>query len=111
MTPLVVVAPSDVAAGFALGGARSVVAETGPDAVRRVGEALTEGAAVVVVHAELWTRIPPPVRRRWEQEGNHLVLGLPPDDGVPTEQRGAELHELLAGAVGYEISFTTGGDT
>lgn len=109
MTPLVVVAPAAVVSGFSLGGARTLSAQTGAETVEQVVEALTGGAVVVAVHADLWTAVPVAVRRRWEQASTHLVLALPPDDGAPTEHRDAELHELLAGAVGYEISFTTGG--
>lgn len=110
MKPLAVVAPGAVAPGFALAGAQVRVADD-PAAVDGLVEALlAAGAVVVAIHHDLWRRVPAAARTRWQLRTDRLVLSLPPDDGAPTVDREAALHELLARAVGYEISFSPGGN-
>lgn len=104
-----VVAPYEVALGFALGGAEICIAETPGAAVAGVEAALLGNIAVVAVHHSLWQQLPAQLRTRWEQSTTQLVISLPADDGASTLDRAAVLHELLARAVGYEITFTTSG--
>lgn len=114
MGQLVVIAPTDVADGFALGGARVAAVDAETTAAEPIAQtveaAMAAGAAVVAVHHTLWATVAAPTRRRWEQQLDCLVLALPADDGEPAVDRAAELHSLLAHAVGYEISFTANGD-
>ena len=115
MGHLVVIAPPEVADGFALGGADILLVETrNAPALWATAEvmevALAGGAAVVAVHHTLWGAVPTPVRERWEQRIDRLIVALPADDGASTFDRAAALHELLARAVGYEISFSPNGD-
>lgn len=109
MKPLVVVAPAATAPGFALAGAQARATDDAGAVEGHVEAALSAGAVVVAIHPELWRRVPAATRTRWQQRTDKLILSLPPDDGVPTADREAELHELLARAVGYEISFSPGG--
>lgn len=106
MSHLVVLAPPSVAPGFALGGADAVPVTDPGHTVRLVDDAVRSGAVVVAVHHELARALPAATRRAWDQRTDVLVLSLPPDDGETTTDRHHELRELLASAVGYEISFT-----
>lgn len=108
MNPVIILAPSEVDSGFALAGARTRRCDDPADVPALVEAALAEGAPLVAVHHTLWGPVPSGVRTRWAERTDRLVLSLPPDDGVPLADRQAALHELLARAVGYEISFAPG---
>ncbi len=111
MTDALVVATPATATGFRLGGARTIVAGDADDAVTAVDVAIADGqAAVIAVHAALWSAVPQPVRVIWARETVPLILSLPDEDGDVSAARDAELRDLLARAIGYQITFTpTGG--
>lgn len=111
MNPVIILAPGEVDSGFALAGARTRRCDEPADAPALVETALAEGAPLVALHHTLWARVPTGVRTRWVERTDRLVLSLPPDDGLPLAERQAALHELLARAVGYEISFAPGSRT
>ncbi|MGL5928670.1 MAG: hypothetical protein ACRCY8_07025 [Dermatophilaceae bacterium] len=106
-TDVVVVAPPEVAAGFALGGAAVCTVRPDDDAVAAVEEA-ARGSVVTLVHAQVWARLPLAARDTWSASTDVLVVALPPDDDGELDHESA-LHRLLARAVGYEISFTPEG--
>lgn len=138
MSRLIVIADTDTAPGFRLGGAATmspepdsttnpalrVGSQAAPDAdqspapasehaaavVALVEEAAGSDAAVVAVHHRLWSRVPAATRSAWERRTDTLVVALPADDGATVVDRNAALRELLARAVGYEISFSPEAD-
>jgi vacuolar-type H+-ATPase subunit F/Vma7 len=113
---LVVVAPREFAAGYRLAGARTVTAGDSAAVVRHVEEMIARydshrEESVVAVHDSLWQQVPRATRDAWLQRSIPLVLALPDESGEGLEQRQAELRELVARAVGYEITFTAEGDS
>ncbi len=124
MSHVIVIADTDTAAGFRLGGAatRSPAPDglSGPGAgasrdgaaeiVALVEDASRSDAAVVAVHHDLWAQVPASTRSAWERRTDTLVVPLPPDDGITRLDRHTALRELLAQAVGYEISFSPEAD-
>jgi vacuolar-type H+-ATPase subunit F/Vma7 len=112
MTDALVVATPATATGFRLGGARTVTAANADQAVAAVGAAIADGkAAVIAVHGALWTAVPPPIRATWTRQVTPLILSLPDEDGDVSAARDAALRDLLARAIGYQITFTPGGGT
>ena len=124
MSRLIVIADTDAASGFRLGGASTMSPEPDSNAhqnpapssehatavVALVEEAAGSDAAVVAVHHHLWSHVPAATRTAWERRTDTLVVALPPDDGTTVLDRNAALRELLARAVGYEISFSPEAD-
>ncbi|GLP76598.1 hypothetical protein TUM20983_37080 [Mycobacterium antarcticum] len=115
---LLVVAPGVLSAAFRIAGVRAVRADDAAQAHAAVAAELdmsdTGGApapGIVAVHRALWDRLPEPVRRGWDQQLTPLVVPLPADTGRAGVGRGQALRELLARSVGYEITFSTEGDS
>lgn len=134
MPQIIVIADTDTAAGFRLGGATTMSpppdgasdpvvtrrsqddaaadlgagleSDLGADIVGLVEDASRSDAAVVAVHHHLWAQVPASTRSAWERRTDTLVVPLPPDDGITPLDRHTALRELLAQAVGYEISFS-----
>ena len=112
MPEIVVVATPAATPGFRLGGARTVTATDPEQTIAAVASAVTGGgAAVIAVHETLWARVPRQIREGWEQQARPLVVALPAEDGASTAARDVALRDLLARAIGYQITFTPDGGT
>jgi vacuolar-type H+-ATPase subunit F/Vma7 len=112
MTDVVVVATPVTATGFRLGGARAVAALDGEATMAAVDGAIEDGtAAVIAVHASLWSLVPLRVRDAWTTRLAPLILSLPDEDAEIAAAREAGLRDLLARAIGYHITFTPSGGT
>jgi vacuolar-type H+-ATPase subunit F/Vma7 len=112
MAELLVIVPADRSAGYRLAGARTLPAETGPDAARHVRAALDrhdggEPGGVLAIDHELWLQVPVAVRRDWQLRSVPLVVPLPAEGEAGGRARQDALRDLLARAVGYEITFAT----
>ena len=53
--------------------------------------------------------VPPQVRAAWARQATPLILSLPDEDGDVSAAKDAALRDLLARAVGYQITFTPSG--
>ena len=112
MTDALVIATPLAAIGFLLGGARTVTAVDAAETVAAVADAIADGrAAVVAVHGALWSTVAPQVRAAWAKQATPLILSLPDEDGDVSAARDAALRDLLARAIGYQITFTPSGGT
>ncbi len=112
MADVLVVTTAATASGFRLGGARTIAAVDAEDTVAAVDEAIEDGhAAVVAVHAALWSTVTPQVRNIWTSRTSPLILSLPDEDSDTAAARETGLRDLLAKAIGYQITFTPGGDS
>ncbi|WP_028651512.1 V-type ATP synthase subunit F [Nocardioides halotolerans] len=107
MTDVVVVTTAATASGYRLGGARTVAAVDAEDTIAAVNAAIEGGqAAVVAVHAALWSAVASQTRDTWTRRSSPLILGLPDEGSAAAEARETGLRDLLARAVGYQITFT-----
>jgi vacuolar-type H+-ATPase subunit F/Vma7 len=112
MTDALVVATPATATGFRLGGARTVIAADADETVAAIRAAIEDGtAAIVAVHARLWSLLPSPTRDAWATQDTPLIVSLPDEDGDVSAARDAVLRDLLARAVGYQITFSPGDGT
>lgn len=112
MTDALIIATPATATGFRLGGARTVTASDGDQTVAAVDEGIEDGrAAVIAVHGALWSLIPPLTRETWTKRASPLILDLPDEDGDVSAARDVALRDLLARALGYQITFTPGEGT
>lgn len=112
MAELVVLATPAAAPGFRLGGAHTLTASDPGDTVAAVDLLVKDvGVAVIAVHATLWAAVPRLVREGWTSLPSPLVIALPDEDGDVAAARDAALRDLLAHAVGYQITFTPEGTT
>lgn len=111
MTDALVVATPATAAGFRLGGARTITAADADQTLAAVTQEIAAGqAAVIAVHGALWSLVGPSVRATWTKQTSPLILTLPDEDGDVSAAKDAALRELLARAIGYQITFTPSGD-
>lgn len=111
-TDVLVVAPGLLPAAFRIAGVRTVRADDAAQAQAAVeAELAAPAAGIVAVHHTLWQRFPGAVRREWEQSLQPLVVPLPADTGRVGADRGQALRDLLTQSVGYEITFTTQGES
>ena len=111
MTDVLVVATPVTATGFRLGGARTVAAASEEESITAVDAAIEDGqAAVVAVQAALWSAVSPRIRDTWTRQIPPLVLSLPDEDDDAAAAREAGLRDLLARAIGYQITFTPSAD-
>jgi vacuolar-type H+-ATPase subunit F/Vma7 len=77
------------------------------DAVRQVAGR----AAVIAIQDGLWSSVPGPTRAEWLRQTDPLVVRIPdPDHGVAAAHQ-AELRDLLARAVGFQITFDSEGSS
>jgi vacuolar-type H+-ATPase subunit F/Vma7 len=112
LTDALVIATPMTAIGFLLAGARTVTAVDADETVAAVNEAIADGrAAVVAVHGALWSAVGTQARATWAKQARPLILSLPDEDGDVSAAKDAALRELLARAVGYQITFTPSGGT
>lgn len=110
MTDVLVVATPTTAAGFRLGGARTITAGDADQTVTAVTQEIADrNAAVIAVHGALWSLVEPSVRVVWTKQTSPLILTLPDEDGDVSAAKDAALRDLLARAIGYQITFTPGG--
>ncbi len=111
MTDVLVITTAATVSGFRLGGARTIAAVDAEDTVAAVDDAIEAGqAAVVAVHAALWSAVAPQVRAAWASRTSPLVLSLPDEDSDTAAARETGLRDLLARAIGYQITFSTSED-
>jgi vacuolar-type H+-ATPase subunit F/Vma7 len=111
MTDVLVVTTATTASGYRLGGARTIAAVDAEDTIAAVDAAIEDGqAAVVAVHAALWSAVATQIRDTWTRRTSPLILSLPDEDSDAAEARETGLRDLLARAVGYQITFTPSGD-
>jgi vacuolar-type H+-ATPase subunit F/Vma7 len=112
VTDALVIATPMTAIGFLLAGARTITAVNADETVAAVTEAIADGrAAVVAVHGALWSAVGGQVRAGWAKQARPLILSLPDEDGDVSAAKDAALRDLLALAVGYQITFTPSGGT
>ena len=112
MTDALVVATPGTATGFRLGGARTVTAANADQTIAAVTQEIADGrAAVIAIHGALWSLVTPPIRAAWTRQATPLILTLPDEDGDVSAAKDAELRDLLARAIGYQITFTPSGGT
>jgi vacuolar-type H+-ATPase subunit F/Vma7 len=112
VTDALVVATPATATGFRLGGARTVTAADADQTIAAVTQGIADGqAAVIAVHGELWSLVTPPIRATWTKQASPLILSLPDEDGDVSAAKDAALRDLLARAIGYQITFTPSGGT
>ncbi|TDW79520.1 MULTISPECIES: V-type ATP synthase subunit F [Kribbella] len=110
MTDALVVATPATATGFRLGGARTITAGNADQTVAAVTQEIADGqAAVIAVHGALWSLVAPSVRATWTKQTSPLILTLPDEDGDVSAAKDAALRDLLARAIGYQITFTPSG--
>jgi vacuolar-type H+-ATPase subunit F/Vma7 len=110
MTDALVVATPATATGFRLGGARTITAGDAGQTVAAVTQEIADGqAAVIAVHGALWSLVAPSVRATWTKQTSPLILTLPDEDGDVSAAKDAALRDLLARAIGYQITFTPSG--
>lgn len=112
MAELQVVVPAARAAGYRLAGARTLLAETGAEVGAIVREAFAAHDAgtpggVLAVHSVLWQQVPERERAGWQDRSVPLVVALPEESDDAAQARRDALRDLLARAVGYEITFAT----
>lgn len=106
MGTLVVVTTTELAPGFRLAGVRTVTADDPTDAGAQLEHLVDiEGErGVIAVHEPLLESLDSPLRRRLTRLTAPLIVALPA--GTPGGTGRAErLAELLARAVGYELTF------
>lgn len=112
MTDALVIATPATATGFRLGGARTITAADADQTIAAVAQGIADGqAAVIAVHGALWSLVAPPIRATWTKQASPLILSLPDEDGDVSAARDAALRDLLARAIGYQITFTPSGGT
>ncbi|WP_344208999.1 V-type ATP synthase subunit F [Kribbella sancticallisti] len=112
MTDALVVATPATATGFRLGGARTITAVDADQTVAAVDQAIEDGGAgVIAVDGSLWSQVPLVTRAAWTRQASPLILSLPDEDGEVSAARDAALRDLLARAIGYQITFTPSGGT
>lgn len=112
MTDALVVATPATATGFRLGGARTVTAADSDETIAAVDRAVEDGqAAVIAIHGGLWSALPTAIRNDWTNLASPLIVSLPDEDGAVSAARDAALRDLLARAIGYQITFTPGEGT
>jgi vacuolar-type H+-ATPase subunit F/Vma7 len=112
MTDALVIATPATATGFRLGGARTIAAADAEQTIAAVTRGIADGhAAVIAVHGALWSLVAPPVRATWTRQASPLILSLPDEDGDVSAAKDAALRDLLARAIGYQITFTPSGGT
>jgi vacuolar-type H+-ATPase subunit F/Vma7 len=112
MTDALVIATPATATGFRLGGARTIPAADADQTIAAVTQGIADGqAAVIAVHGALWSLVSQPIRATWTKQTFPLILSLPDEDGDISAARDAALRDLLARAIGYQITFTFSGGT
>ena len=103
---LTVIVPPELADGYRLGGVHTEPAST---AAAEVLTRLTAGATqpgVIAVHAPYLRGLGGRWQQRLAQPDRVLVVALPEGGpGGDPDRTGESLHELLARAVGYELTF------
>lgn len=109
---VLIIAPGLLPTAFRIAGVRTVRADDAMQARAAVEAELTAPAAgIIAIHHTLWQRLTVAMQRHWEQSLEPLVVPLPTDTGRVGTARGQALRDLLAHSVGYEITFTTDGET
>jgi len=105
-----IVTPSELAAGFQMGGASVHVADDAAAAAETVNSLIAEGEGGVIAVYEPWfTTFDRADRERLEDLVSPVVVAVP--SGLVAEggvARRARLAELLQRAVGYHITFEEG---
>lgn len=111
---LTVIVPPELADGYRLGGVHTEAADTAAAAAKVLNQLIyaTGPPGVVAVHAPYLHEL----GGRWQHELSEpdrvLVVALP--EGSADHDRGdtgESLHDLLARAVGYELTFDPTGST
>lgn len=110
MPELIVLATPETAAGYRLGGARTVTCRTAADVEEAVVD-VAGRASVIAVHGRLWSLLGSQLRHEWTRQTQPLMLRIPDDDEAVAAAHQDELLDLLARAVGFQITFDPEGDT
>ena len=110
-----VIVPPDLADGYRLAGVAVHTADDAADTARLLEEILAGGdpPAVVAVHPGHLHALGPRWQRRIAELDTVLVVALadPPTHGAEPPGGRDNLRDLLAHAVGYEMTFTPEGDS
>ena len=105
---LTVIVPPELADGYRLGGVHTEPAGTTAAAAEVLQRLLAHRGppGVIAVHARYLRELGGRWPDRLDQPDRALVVALPEGrTGAGTAQAGESLHELLARAVGYELTF------
>ena len=107
---LLVLTTEQLAAGYRLAGATTVVCADASEAAERLGAILDARAerGVIAVHEPFHAALEPRLRRRLEQTPPPLVVALPAG-AEPEGRRRERLLQVLWQAVGYGITFDAEG--
>lgn len=110
MGSLVVITTSELAPGFRLAGARTIAADDPSSAAHELARLIDvdREQGVIAVHEPLLEHLDAPLRRRLARLAVPLVVALPAGTDTGTG-RADRLADLLARAVGYELTFDTPG--
>jgi len=111
---LTVIVPPDLADGYRLGGVHTEPAGTAAAAATVLNRLISaaDPPGVVAVHAAYLRELGGRWQHRLSQPDRVLVVALP--EGGPGRDpghTGESLHDLLARAVGYELTFDPTGST
>jgi vacuolar-type H+-ATPase subunit F/Vma7 len=111
---LTVIVPPDLADGYRLGGVHTESADTAAAAAKVLSRLIsaTGPQGVVAVHAPYLRELGGRWQHGLSEPDRVLVVALP--DGSAGRDRGdtgESLHDLLARAVGYELTFDPTGST
>lgn len=100
----VVVTPPELADGFRLAGAATLVAAPGGDAAAAVQTlAAREDVGLVLVIEDVWRTVPERARASLENLARPIVLGIPAGAAGDVRARRAMLGEALQRAIGHRI--------
>jgi vacuolar-type H+-ATPase subunit F/Vma7 len=105
---LTVIVPPELADGYRLGGVHTEPAGTAAAAAEVLNRLLAHRGppGVVAVHAPYLRELGERWQHRLDQPDRALVVALPEGrTGSEPARVGESLHELLARAVGYELTF------
>jgi len=105
---LVVVSPTDLAAGFRLAGAATLVSDDPAQAGEVILRLLADGErGVIAVYAPLFEGLDPDFQRRLHASVAPVIVELPTGSGAEDEgARRLRLAERLQNAIGYHVTFS-----
>jgi vacuolar-type H+-ATPase subunit F/Vma7 len=101
---LVVIASSDLSAGFALTGAPVFEAIDGQDAARRLEQSVDEmNAGVVIIDESLYRDLPEELQRSLRRSTVPVVIPVPGPDWTAESTAHDYIVDILRRAIGYRV--------
>jgi vacuolar-type H+-ATPase subunit F/Vma7 len=107
---MVVLTSDGLADGFRLAGCGVVVARAGDGADAALRELISGDASLVLVTADLWTRLDARLRGEVERRAVPVVMPVPVGGVGDGGTRAQLIGEMLQRAVGFRIELSPGGD-